>query len=34
MGDVSEIISGGTPSTNHPEYWDGDMDWYSLLTKY
>ena len=29
MGDVSEIIGGGTPSTNHPEYWDGDIDWYS-----
>lgn len=29
LGDVSEIIGGGTPSTNHPEYWDGDIDWYS-----
>lgn len=29
MGDVSEIIGGGTPGTNHPEYWDGDIDWYS-----
>ena len=29
LGDVSEIIGGGTPSTNHPEYWDGDIYWYS-----
>ncbi|NME32373.1 restriction endonuclease subunit S [Ligilactobacillus ruminis] len=29
LGDVSEILGGGTPSTNHPEYWDGDIDWYS-----
>lgn len=27
--DVVEIIGGGTPSTSNPEYWDGDIDWYS-----
>ena len=27
--DVAEIIGGGTPSTSIPEYWDGDIDWYS-----
>ena len=29
LGEVSEIIGGGTPSTSNPEYWDGDIDWYS-----
>ncbi|MFB9242205.1 restriction endonuclease subunit S [Massilia antarctica] len=24
---VAEIRSGGTPSTNQPEYWDGDILW-------
>lgn len=25
----SRIYSGGTPSTKHPEYWDGDLKWLS-----
>jgi len=29
LSEVAEIIGGGTPSTNNPEYWDGDIDWYS-----
>lgn len=29
LGDVADIISGGTPSTNISEYWDGDIDWYA-----
>ncbi|MDT0593169.1 restriction endonuclease subunit S [Halomonas sp. PAR8] len=29
LGDIAEIVSGGTPSTNNPKYWDGDVDWYS-----
>lgn len=29
LGDIAEIIGGGTPDTNRPEYWDGDIDWYS-----
>ena len=29
LGDVSEIITGGTPSTDVPEYWDGEINWYS-----
>ena len=29
MGEVAKIIGGGTPSTSNPEYWDGDIDWYS-----
>lgn len=29
LNEVAEIIGGGTPSTEVPEYWDGDIDWYS-----
>ena len=29
MGDVAEIVGGGTPDTSNPDYWDGDIDWYS-----
>jgi type I restriction enzyme S subunit len=26
---VVETLGGGTPSTTEPEYWDGDITWYS-----
>lgn len=29
LGEIAEIIGGGTPSTNNPTYWDGDIDWYA-----
>ena len=29
LGEVAEIIGGGTPSTSIPEYWGGEIDWYS-----
>jgi type I restriction enzyme S subunit len=29
LGDIAEIIGGGTPSTSKAEYWDGDIDWYA-----
>ena len=29
LGEIAEITSGGTPSTNVKEYWEGDIDWYS-----
>lgn len=29
LGEVGEIIGGGTPSTQNKEYWDGTIDWYS-----
>ena len=29
LGDVAEVIGGGTPSTSVDDYWDGDIDWYS-----
>ncbi|MEW5815485.1 MAG: restriction endonuclease subunit S [Spirochaetota bacterium] len=27
LGDVTDIVSGGTPSTNRKEFWDGDIYW-------
>ena len=29
LGDVADIIGGGTPSTGNPSYWDGNIDWYA-----
>ena len=29
LGEIAEIIGGGTPNTNNPTYWDGDIDWYA-----
>lgn len=29
LGEVAEIIGGGTPSTNISEYWNGNINWYS-----
>ena len=29
LGDVSDIVGGGTPSTSKNEYWDGEVDWYT-----
>ena len=29
LGDVADIVGGGTPSTNNPSYWNGDIDWYA-----
>ncbi len=29
LGELSNIVGGGTPSTLNPEYWDGDIDWYA-----
>ena len=30
LSDIVEIISGGTPSTQHPEYWNGKIPWISV----
>jgi len=27
LGEIAEVIGGGTPSTTIPEYWDGDIVW-------
>ena len=29
LGEVADIIGGGTPSTLNLNYWDGNIDWYS-----
>ena len=31
LGDVFQIESGGTPSTDNPEFWDGDIAWATLV---
>ncbi|HPC38127.1 MAG TPA: restriction endonuclease subunit S [Exilispira sp.] len=30
LGEVIEIITGGTPKTSVPEYWNGDIPWLSI----
>lgn len=27
LGEIADVIGGGTPSTTIPEYWDGDIVW-------
>ena len=29
LGEVGEFIGGGTPNTSIPEYWDGEISWYT-----
>ena len=29
LGDVADIVGGGTPSTKVKEYWNGNINWYS-----
>ena len=29
MGDIADIVGGGTPSTENQSYWNGDIDWYA-----
>lgn len=29
LGELAEIVGGGTPSTDIDSYWDGDIDWYA-----
>ena len=31
FSDQIEIISGGTPKTNVPDYWGGEIPWYSVV---
>ncbi|GHV75199.1 restriction endonuclease [Spirochaetia bacterium] len=31
LSTVIEIIGGGTPDTNNPEYWDGEIPWLSVV---
>ena len=29
LGELADIVGGGTPSTSISEFWDGDIDWYA-----
>ena len=29
LGEVADIVGGGTPSTHISDYWDGNIDWYA-----
>ena len=29
LGEVADIVGGGTPNTSISEFWDGDIDWYA-----
>ena len=29
LGEVADIVGGGTPSTSNDKYWNGDIDWYA-----
>ena len=29
LGEIADIVGGGTPSTSNPSYWDGEIDWYA-----
>ncbi|NLS38634.1 restriction endonuclease subunit S [Fructobacillus tropaeoli] len=29
LGEVANIVGGGTPSTTEENYWNGDIDWYA-----
>lgn len=31
LGEVAEIIGGGTPKTSNTEYWSGDIPWLSVV---
>jgi len=30
LSEKIKLISGGTPKTSEPDYWDGDIPWYSV----
>lgn len=30
LSDTIELLSGGTPNTSEPDYWNGDIPWYSV----
>ena len=29
LSDLADVVGGGTPDTNNPAYWDGEIDWYA-----
>lgn len=34
LGEVGEIIGGGTPDTTNSDYWDGDIQWFTPTEVY
>ena len=30
LGEIMDLIGGGTPKTSNPDYWDGDIPWISV----
>ena len=31
LGEIMDIIGGGTPKTSNPEYWNGNIPWLSVV---
>ncbi|WP_346347393.1 restriction endonuclease subunit S, partial [Apilactobacillus xinyiensis] len=31
LGDIANVVGGGTPSTNNFSYWNGNINWYSPI---
>lgn len=31
LGDIVELVGGGTPKTSNPNYWNGDIPWLSVV---
>ena len=31
LSSIIDIISGGTPKTDNPEYWNGNIPWLSVV---
>lgn len=29
LGEIAEVAGGGTPDTNNPSYWNGNIDWFT-----
>jgi type I restriction enzyme S subunit len=29
LGEVADVVGGGTPSTSNPEFWNGDINWFT-----
>lgn len=29
LGEIADIIGGGTPKTDEPKFWNGEIDWYA-----
>ena len=29
LGEVADVVGGGTPSTHEPTYWNGDVNWFT-----